>query len=352
MSRSAFPCAVVLVLALAGSLEAEPSRGRPGWIDVHSHLVLARGGEVSSAVSAALASTRRHGIGRMLLMPPPQVSAQRQMITAEHLAAAAAAHPDRLAFLGGGGCLNRMLHEAQAAGRVTASARQAFEARARALLAMGAAGFGEMASLHISHEPRHPYEWAPADHPLFLALADIAAGANVPIDLHMDLVTSDMRTPSRWPTPPNPPVLSENLGALERLLAHNRAARIVWAHAGSDPLGNQTPQVIAEQLGRHQNLFISLRVGPGARVDSSPLAEDGTVRPEWSKLFETHPDRFVLGIDQFLPGGDIRGSPLAQMVPRGDRVCANSRRLLGALPPALARRFAFENALRIYPLAR
>lgn len=349
MKRSPHASFVALLLACTLPLEAAPPRGgRPGWIDVHSHLAVGRGGAVSAAVAAALGSMQRHGIGRLILMPPPQVTGMMQNVSAEELAAAAASHPDRIAFLGGGGCLNKMIHDASAAGRVTESTRKAFEARANALLAMGAAGFGEMASLHISHEARHPYEWTPADHPLFLLLADIAARAHVPIDLHMDLVTEDMKTPSRWPSPRNPPVLRENLGALERLLAHNRGAKIVWAHAGSDPLGNQTPELIGGLLARHPNLHVSLRPGPGARPDVNLLVENGSLRPAWQRLFESNPDRFVLGIDQFIPGGDVRGTPLSELVPRGDRVCGNARRLLQSLPRSLARRLAFENALALY----
>lgn len=340
-------CALVTLLATALPASAEPG-GRPGWTDVHSHLVAKSAADVPAAVAGALSSMRRNAIGRIYLMPPPQISRMPQLVTAEHLAAAAAQHPDRIGFLGGGGCLNRMLHDAGASERVTESARRAFEARAQELLGLGASGFGEIATLHISHEPRHAYEWTPADHPLLLLLADIAARAGVPIDLHQDLVTADMPTPARWSGNQNPSVLRENRRALERLLAHNRAAKIVWAHAGSDPLGNQTPELCREMLSRHTNLYISLRVGPSARPECTPIEQDGSVKPDWLALFQAYPDRFVLGIDQFIPGGEVRGGPLADMVKRGERVCANARTLLRGLPPPLARRLAFANAQAIY----
>lgn len=86
-----------------------------------------------------------------------------------------------------------------------------FEQAAEAILRGGAAGFGELAAEHFSSRiGSHPYESAPADHPLFLALADIAARADVPIELHMEAVPRDLPFPNpALMGPPNPPAVHE-----------------------------------------------------------------------------------------------------------------------------------------------
>src|SRR6185295_16655108 len=97
----------------------------------------------------------------------------------------------------------------------------------------------------------------------------------------------------------------ENLGAFERLLAHNRGAKIVWAHAGSDPVGHWTPALSRELLARHPNLHMSLRMPARPVPDGlSPhlaIGSQGQVNPEWVELVRQHPDRFVIGGDQFFP---------------------------------------------------
>ena len=70
-----------------------------------------------------------------------------------------------------------------------------FTSAAQAIVAAGAAAFGELAAEHFSAArkyPNHPYESAPADHPLLLALADIAASYGMPVELHMEAVPRDV----------------------------------------------------------------------------------------------------------------------------------------------------------------
>ena len=69
-----------------------------------------------------------------------------------------------------------------------------FKERAEELLREGVVGFGEMTAEHFDGST--PYQYAPADHPLYLMLADIAAEHDVPIDLHMEAVPQDMPLPA------------------------------------------------------------------------------------------------------------------------------------------------------------
>lgn len=91
------------------------------------------------------------------------------------------------------------------------------------------------------------------------------------IDLHFDVVVEDIRAPEWLASPPNPASFRANLPGFERLLAHNRGARIVWAHAGSDMLGGWTVDLSRRLLAAHPNLFMSIRMAPGHAPANHPL---------------------------------------------------------------------------------
>src|SRR3982074_2140755 len=101
--------------------------------------------------------------------------------------------------------------------------KQKWIADANRMLEAARAGFGEIAVLHLSLVPNHPFEQTTADHPLLLALVEVADRRKAVIDLHMDpVVGTSMSLPSGLKIPPNPKMLNGNVAALERLLAHGR----------------------------------------------------------------------------------------------------------------------------------
>jgi predicted TIM-barrel fold metal-dependent hydrolase len=335
----------VLALLAACAVRAQPVP----LIDTHSHLDHAGSlGNLEAALAAALADMDRLGVRLSILLPPPQVAGLRVAYECDSLQFAARKHPGRIVLVGGGGTLNPMIQETSPEA-VSEERKQRFRALAEQALACGIKGFGEIAAHHISHGrmgAQHPYEWVPPDHPLLLLLAGIAAEKNLPIDLHLDLVPADMPRPDRPGfNPSNPAVFKENLNAFERLLAHNRKARIIWAHAGTDPLLTRTPELQRELLARHPNLYMSLRPGPGGPHPVFVLDPPGTLKPAWLALLRDFPDRFVLGSDQFHP-------PYAAARRTPAEGYDNLRRLIDQLPPELARAIAFENAERLYGLAR
>jgi predicted TIM-barrel fold metal-dependent hydrolase len=303
------------------------------------------------AVAGALEAMDQAGIRKAVVLPMPQVHGTRSPFDAEDFVAAIRQHPSRFAFLGGGGSLNPMLHEAAARTTIADEPRRRFEERALALLRQGATGFGEITAHHVSLAAGHPYESVAADHPLLRLLADIAARHDVVIDLHLDVVTEDMSTPGWLAAGLNPAVLPANLRPFERLLEHNRQARIIWAHAGSDVLGHWTVDLSRRLLARHPNLYMSLRMTPGRVAANHPLTPAGAITPAWRRLLGDFPDRFVIGADQFIASPRVQGSGpglmFAQVAPR---VRERTRTFLEALPGDLARRIAHENATRLYRL--
>lgn len=304
------------------------------------------GPAVYGAAQAALATMDRLKISRTLLLPPPQPDGFANGYDADDLMPAIRLDPKRFAFLSGGGSLNPLLHRHAAASEVPASAMRSFEAAAFRIADSGAAGFGELTVEHFSFEPNHPYVASRPDHPLLLRLADIAADRGLPIDLHMEALPQDAVLPAPLAARSrlNPARLSANVERFERLLAHDRRARIVWVHAGWDNTGERTPALMSRLLGDHANLYMSVKiVGRPADQPNMPLGEGRQLRPAWLAMLRAFPDRFVIGSDSF------HAAPQAA----GRRPPANpaTRVLVNALPPDLALKVASENALRIYRLA-
>jgi hypothetical protein len=303
------------------------------------------------AVDAALKAMDSYGIRKAVVMSPPRSPQIRQNFDYPDFLQFVRAHAQRLAFLGGGGTLNPLMHGVADPATVTEAVRRKFADIARAILKAGALGFGEMSSLHLSLSPTHGYNFVPADHPLLLLLADIAAEHNVPIDLHMDALAESISTPQRLAHNQNPQTLPATLPALERLLAHNPKAKIVWAHGGSDHVGQLTPELVGRMMDRHANLYMSLRPVPPPAPAMNKLFTRQRIDPGWQKVLTRHADRFVIGNDCFFLSAKIKsgGAPF-EFSQGNERHLRATRAFLNLLPPDLARKIAYQNAARIYKL--
>ena len=211
------------------------------YIDTHIHIDQH---DPQGSVQSLLRAMKSLNIARAFILAEPYAPENPDRWEAELLLPIAKKYPDRLRVLGGGGSLNGMIQESVRSGDSGPEVQRKFKEQAEKLLREGVAGFGELTTEHFSlpSSPLHEYEYAPADHPLLLLLADIAAQHNVPINLHIEAVPQNMPAPAGL-KPPNPPQLHENIAPLERFLQHNRRAKIIWAHAGSDNTGYRTPDL-------------------------------------------------------------------------------------------------------------
>lgn len=301
------------------------------YVEAHTHF---EAGDPEGSVRAALAAVPRQNAAMVLLQMPPDTFDHPGHYDAEVILAEARKHADRIAVLGGGGTLNAMIIQAAATGDAGPEVQKKFKDRAEELIKEGVVGFGEMTAEHYAGGT--PYQYAPADHPLYLLLADIAARHGVPIDLHMEAVPEDMAVPPSVKVPPNPPKLRANIAAFERLLAHNPRARIIWAHLGADGTGKRTPELCRRLLRAHPNLYMEIKTDPRNHGLNYPLA-DGKIKPEWLALFTEFPDRFVLGSDQHYP-------ETKEPEQRWQEIVA----LFNQLPPDVRRKIGTDNAGRIY----
>jgi len=195
--------------------------------------------------------------------------------------------------------------------------------------------------LHFSEFDGHPYERIAPDHPLLLALADLAASRNALIAVHMEAVEKDMDLPPGLASPPNPPRVTATIGAFERLLSHNPTTRIVWLHNGWDNTGQRTPQLVQRLLAAHPNLSLALKF-QRSRFPQNQVMAPGGPNPDWLALIRSYPDRIVIGSGSFFAGPDSRAGTIFQPQP----IVA----LLGRLPQPLAAQVGHLNAARLYTL--
>ena len=109
--------------------------------------------------------------------------------------------------------------------------------------------------------------------------------------------------------------------AVHRLFKQDPDARILWAHSGFDE-----PEAVMAMLAEYPNLWADLAFrwehGEGGQVD-----------PEWEKAFLAFPDRFMIGTDTYTPERWYFVEDHANW----------SREWLSDLPPAVARKIAYEN---------
>jgi predicted TIM-barrel fold metal-dependent hydrolase len=315
---------------------AKPVPALTRFVDAHTHF---EAKDPEGSVRTALAALSRQNAAMILFQMPPDTFDHEGHYDAEVVLAEARKHPGKIGVLGGGGTLNAMIIQAAATGDAGPEVQQKFKDRAEELLREGIIGFGEMTAEHYAGGT--PYQYAPADHPLYLLLADIAAQHGVPIDLHMEAVPEDMALPSTQKSPPNPPRLHANIAAFERLLAHNPRAKIIWAHAGADGTGQRTPELCRRLLKAHPNLYMEIKTDPHAHGMNYPLA-DGKIKPDWLTLLTEFQDRFVIGSDQHYPEPD---GP--------DQRWQEAVGLFNQLPAAARRKIGTENVARIYgPIPR
>jgi hypothetical protein len=344
---------LLLILPWSGSDENISRGAAAQYIDVHMHLDgLYQAGssmmrDYETAAKNLIAYMDQYGVAKALIMPPPQIPGQSGPPTYQELLRVVRANPSRLELVAGGDSLNPMIHGTSPSA-VTAALRTQFESLAMEIVRASAKAFGEMAALHLSLSSGHVYEETSPDHPLFLLLADIAAREGLPIDWHMEAVTQETPLPKGLSSPPNPSVLRENIAAFERLLSHNRQARIVWQHIGWDNIGHLTVDLLRRLLRAHSNLYLALRVEErqftlgGAPMPNRIVDTNWKIRPEWMQLFGEFPDRFMIGSDEFvgIPG----------RTPRRPQSFEETWRILSQLPSALAQSIGRDNAARVYHL--
>ncbi|MEQ1659920.1 MAG: amidohydrolase family protein [Hylemonella sp.] len=344
-----FHASVAALLWLASGLFFTQAHAQPiAWVDVHFHFIAESSGGAEQLANQGLELMNQERIRRLVVLPPPQ--SKTGVLDGSQLVEVLKKHGDRFAVVAGGATLNPILHNYSKQTQIPEAALKEFREQALRIADFGVVGFGEIALHHLSLNSKHDYESVPADHPMLLVLADVAAERDLVMDLHFDPVLTLTPVPAELKEFNNPDIFQPNIEAFERLLQRNRKAKIVWAHAGGlDFIGQYTPTLVRDMLSRHSNLFLSIR--PMARTPGVMVTPSGEVNPEWVQVVQEYSDRFVFGSDSFLvdPGAKS-GSAARLFAERSKAQRMGIRRVLMALPRELARKVGFENAERLYRL--
>jgi predicted TIM-barrel fold metal-dependent hydrolase len=116
--------------------------------------------------------------------------------------------------------------------------------------------------------------------------------------------------------------------AIEALFSHNPKAKVIWAHTGF----GTSPEKVEAYLKRYPALWCELSYRYGL-TDGS-----GRLTPEFRRLFETYPERFLIGSDTWVTE---RWDGYAGLM-------AGYRAWLGQLPRDVAEKIAYRNAERLF----
>ncbi len=117
--------------------------------------------------------------------------------------------------------------------------------------------------------------------------------------------------------------------AIERILRHAPGVKLIWAHTG-----------MSTSLDKVESMFAQYPNLVGELSFRSDLEQNGSLNPQWKRLFLRYPDRFVLGTDTWVTS---RWDDVPQLV-------AFYRRMLSELPADVAERIAYKNGLMMFGL--
>jgi hypothetical protein len=178
----------------------------------------------------------------------------------------------------------------------------------------GWAGIGELLLRHDDLTNLTQGEPATITHPALQPVLDFARAQGVPVAVHQD--SSSAGRPGEH----------EYVPELSSALARHPRTTVVWCHAGISrriaPRGQV--QVLTELLAAHPGLHVDLSWAVAEHV-----VPDGRPDPDWLRLIESRPDRFVLGSDVFgRPAG--LGDALARFDPVLDALPASARAAVAA----------------------
>lgn len=163
----------------------------------------------------------------------------------------------------------------------------------------------------------------PLDNEVFQGLLDLAREFEVPLLIHTE---------------------SSAHGYFEQVCRDNPEVRFQWAHAGAR-LG---PEEVGALMKACPNVWTELSARDPDRFGQF-ADRQGRLDPEWIRLFQRFPDRFMTGADPVWPPGSATRWDVADTGwQKLGRFLAFHRRWLENLPPELARKIRLENARSFY----
>ncbi len=189
-------------------------------------------------------------------------------------------------------------------------------------------GLGEIFTRHDDVTALTEGDTPRANNEALTRVYHLAAEFDLPVMLHSNITSKRER---------NPLYLAE----LEEPLRNHPHTRFIWAHAGTSMELHRHQEKLEFLLGTvtrllddYPNLYIDLS---WTMLKPYLLDEKDQPDPDWIKLVERHPSRFVLGSD-VVGRFDSLGESMRAFVP-----------FLDALSPDTARKVARDNFLALLP---
>lgn len=144
-------------------------------------------------------------------------------------------------------------------------------------------GIGELMSRHDDLTALTYGEPPRANHPALLEVYDLAADYAMPVLIHHNITGSYMAEPIY-------------LKEMQEALAHNRKTNIIWAHVGISRRVEipDLPQITGSMLADNPNLYFDI----SWVVFDDYINKDARSLDTWAALFESWPDRFLVGSDK------------------------------------------------------
>jgi hypothetical protein len=124
-------------------------------------------------------------------------------------------------------------------------------------------------------------------------------------------------------------------GLMQPTPSRGKAVRLMWAHTG---IGGVPVERVKALLDAYPLLMGELSYRPG--LTCSGGATTVVLCPQWRQLLMAYPDRFLLGSDTWVN----------QRWQYYGETFAEYRAWLGDLPPAVARKIAWDNGARLFGL--
>ena len=151
----------------------------------------------------------------------------------------------------------------------------------------------------------HLHSIDPSDEPLLRKIAELAISKNIFVHVHSGKEPVDL------------------LFSLEPKL------NIIWAHAGM----SEAAQTVEDMMATYETLYADTSFREG-----DILTTQDTIDPAWRRVLERFPDRFMIGSDTWVNS----------QWDNYEQIMAMNRRWLSQFPRALAEKFAFKNAERLF----
>jgi hypothetical protein len=105
-----------------------------------------------------------------------------------------------------------------------------------------------------------------------------------------------------------------------------------------------TPALLRQLLEKHSNLHLAIKAVPETTRKNRIHDDQYRILPEWLALFESFPDRIVVGADEFARPPNMQGG---YKKPPFFKITWQA---VMSLPPKLREQIGSENAARIYRL--